>query len=187
MTEQQLLYAIGEIVDEKIGRHFDVLDRKIDNASENLDKKIDDVSMSLNEKIDGVSMSLNEKIDGVSTSLNEKIDDVSISLNERIDGVSTSLNDKIDGVSGSLNQKINSVSKSFYTTMDKRFKRSESMMLDEMARLFEINGRKIDKVSQRLTQIEGELNALRCSNDAVTILLHKTEELEMRIEKMETA
>ncbi len=165
MTEQQLLYAIGEIVDEKIGRHFDVLDRKIDNASENLDKKIDDVSMSLNEKID----------------------DVSISLNERIDGVSTSLNDKIDGVSGSLNQKINSVSKSFYTTMDKRFKRSESMMLDEMARLFEINGRKIDKVSQRLTQIEGELNALRCSNDAVTILLHKTEELEMRIEKMETA
>ena len=165
MTEQQLVYAIGEIVDEKIGRHFDVLDRKIDNASENLDKKIDDVSMSLNEKID----------------------DVSISLNERIDGVSTSLNDKIDGVSGSLNQKINSVSKSFYTTMDKRFKRSESMMLDEMARLFEINGRKIDKVSQRLTQIEGELNALRCSNDAVTILLHKTEELEMRIEKMETA
>lgn len=142
-----------------------MLDRKIDNASENLDKKIDDVSMSLNEKID----------------------DVSISLNERIDGVSTSLNDKIDGVSGSLNQKINSVSKSFYTTMDKRFKRSESMMLDEMARLFEINGRKIDKVSQRLTQIEGELNALRCSNDAVTILLHKTEELEMRIEKMETA
>ena len=116
---------------------------------------------------------MNKRVSAVEnglTSLSNRIDEVEASLTERIDNVEASLNERIDNVEMTLTNKITEV---------------ESFLAKELVRTEDILNRKIEKIDNKLAEIDGYYRVEKLENGNTGMILQILEEYQKRLKNLE--
>lgn len=119
MTDNELLLAISDLMEQKISTALQAELLPIRKDIQKLDYKIDQVEKNLSQRITCVEESLNQRITCVEENLNQRITCVEESLNQRITHVEENLNQRIANVELNLQQQINQIELHLENTTDR--------------------------------------------------------------------
>ncbi len=96
MTDNELLLAISDLMDQKLNAALQAELHPIRKDIQKLDQKIDQVEKNLNQRITHVEESLNQRITCVEESLNQRITNVEQNLQQQIHRIELHLENKTD-------------------------------------------------------------------------------------------
>ena len=127
------------------------------------------------EKIDNRLDGIDNRLDGIDTRLD--------AMDGRLDAMDGRL-DAMDGRLDTMDGCIKKMEKRLLKEMDKRIQASENLLLTELARERKYLELRIDKLSNRIEQLEQHSRIVKHDENMTELILKKIEELQNEIERL---